>query len=438
MKKITIAKADGIERLIKLPGKAEDLLNPKKPRKRTSKSVDEVVSKIDIGTISVNTDGNATSVKYGDTLQMQALVRPDNASNKSLVWSVVNTEGQASIDPASGLLTGTKVGSVTIVATSQDGSGKAGSLEIEIVKQDQEKPQGLSPLDQTKFAGPKGSISGTSLEMEYKLSTGETWIKVTGPEITGLDLGDYNIRYSAKEGHNPGASLDFSIQLHVDEEEAKNAGFVFDLSTGAITGYVGSNKDIIIPHRISGSAIVEIGENAFYDKGLTSLKLPTTLTAISGEKAFYKNNIRDLIIPALVTTIGRSAFSNNSINKLTIEGNSLESIGINAFTKNSLTSLTLPSSVTTIEKYAFSENLIRSLIIPDSLTKLENHAFYLNSMNSVTIHGGVDVGSYAFNKKNEVGDKFKPAYDIGGAGTYIYKSSEWTKAPTDDTSTGGD
>lgn len=75
-------------------------------------------------------DGERT-VELGETLQLSATVQPNNATNKTVDWSVENITGAATID-GSGLLTTTGVGVVNVKATARDGSGVVGSLEIVI------------------------------------------------------------------------------------------------------------------------------------------------------------------------------------------------------------------------------------------------------------------------------------------------------------------
>lgn len=67
----------------------------------------------------------------GATLQMEADILPVDATDATFVWSVINGTGAATID-ASGLLTATNNGVVTVVATANDGSGITGLIDVEI------------------------------------------------------------------------------------------------------------------------------------------------------------------------------------------------------------------------------------------------------------------------------------------------------------------
>lgn len=85
-----------------------------------------------VTSIVVTGEGGATTVGTGSDLQMLAAVLPLNATDTSVVWSVVNGTGTASIS-AGGLLTGGTAGTVTVVATANDASGVVGTLEITVV-----------------------------------------------------------------------------------------------------------------------------------------------------------------------------------------------------------------------------------------------------------------------------------------------------------------
>ncbi len=64
-------------------------------------------------------------------LQMIATISPLDASDKTVTWNVINGTGAATISPY-GLLRGLSVGTVTVRATANDGSGVQGSLQVTI------------------------------------------------------------------------------------------------------------------------------------------------------------------------------------------------------------------------------------------------------------------------------------------------------------------
>ena len=184
--------------------------------------------------------------------------------------------------------------------------------------------------------------------------------------------------------------------------------------------------------------VTRIGYDAFRAcKGLTSVTIPNSVTSI-GDNAFLGcSDLISVTIPNSVTSIGYDAFENCSgltsvhitdlaawciilfsendsnplyyAHHLYINGeeikdlvipNSVESIGKYAFANcSNLTSMTIPNSVTSIGDNAFlgCSDLI-SVTIPNSVTNIEAGAFWgCSSLTSVTISNSVaNIGYGAF------------------------------------------
>ena len=145
----------------------------------------------------------------------------------------------------------------------------------------------------------------------------------------------------------------------------------------------------------------KLGNYAFKGcSGLTSMIIPSGVTAI-GKEAFYGcSGLTSLTIPSSVTEIGELAFEGCSgLTSMTIPS-SVTSIGWGAFAECSgLTSLTIPSSVTSIDRYAFAGcSGLTSLTIPSGVTSIGNYAFAdCSGLTSLTIPSSVtSIGEYAF------------------------------------------
>ena len=162
-------------------------------------------------------------------------------------------------------------------------------------------------------------------------------------------------------------------------------------------------KDLVIPN-----SVTSIGDRAFEGcSGLTSVHI-TDLAAwckitfngsSSSNPLYYAHHlylngekIKDLVIPNSVTTIGSFVFENCSgLSSVTIP-NSVTSIGFCAFNGCSgLTSLTIPNSVTSIGGAAFQDCYgLTSVTIPNSVTSIEGGAFLeCTGLTSVTIPNSV-------------------------------------------------
>lgn len=78
---------------------------------------------------AITVSGDATITKAGGTADYTASITPENATNKAVTWSVTPGTGNATIDQT-GKLTSVANGTVTVVATAQDGSGVTGTLQV--------------------------------------------------------------------------------------------------------------------------------------------------------------------------------------------------------------------------------------------------------------------------------------------------------------------
>jgi hypothetical protein len=175
----------------------------------------------------------------------------------------------------------------------------------------------------------------------------------------------------------------------------------FDQGKNLIRGYRGSTY-AAIPY-----GVTHIDRNSLLrNKGLTSIKLPSSVTII-GDSAFDDNLLTGVTIPDSVTSIGRSAFESNRLTSVFI-GNSVTSIGNSAFESNRLTSIT----------------------IPDSVTSIEGEAFYHNDdLKSITIGANVNMNNSSWSASFP--HSFGSAYtnNSSKAGTYTYDGNKWNYSP---------
>jgi uncharacterized protein YjdB len=103
-----------------------------------------------VDSLDIKGAGDSTTISTdGGTLQVKAEIFPAGADDTTLTWSVINVTGDATISP-SGLLQAVSNGTVTVVATANDGSGITDSLEVVITHQH-------IPLSSITLAGEGGS-----------------------------------------------------------------------------------------------------------------------------------------------------------------------------------------------------------------------------------------------------------------------------------------
>jgi uncharacterized protein YjdB len=115
----------------------------------------ESVVPVKVTDIKVTGAGNTGTVVYGNTLQMSIAVLPANATDPSVTWSVTPGTGTATISNL-GLLTATGAGTVTVMATANDGSGIEGTEVINItsitIKGDANSDGKVTIMDAVKIA----------------------------------------------------------------------------------------------------------------------------------------------------------------------------------------------------------------------------------------------------------------------------------------------
>lgn len=123
--------------------------------------------------------------------------------------------------------------------------------------------------------------------------------------------------------------------------------FTFDAATGTITGYTGTDTNVVIPSQINGVNVTHIGGSAFAYSSVTSITIPNGVTSI-GDDAFYDCSC--------LTIAGGALMFNEAITNVTIP-NGVTSIGDDVFSGTALATVTIPNGVVRIGNNAFCLNL---------------------------------------------------------------------------------
>lgn len=224
--------------------------------------------------------------------------------------------------------------------------------------------------------------------------------------------------------------------------------FDFNLTTGTITKYNGTDTVVVIPSKINGVTVTTIGTDAFFGLNITSVTIPDSVTEI-GANAFagctnltsvtyggdwskltiqsgnpavedavnaqlfdfkfilnntavivtrYNGTAADVTIPSRykgkpVTAIDHAAFHDSAVTSVTIP-DSVTAIPDDAFSYcSNLTNISIPNSVTFIGFSAFNScTSLKSITLPSSLSTIQSYAFY-NCGNLKTIRIPVSVTS---------------------------------------------
>lgn len=257
-------------------------------------------------------------------------------------------------------------------------------------------------------------------------------------------------------GLTPGNTYYYKIKATTGQVESEYSNtlsavagynFTYDINpdgTLTITGYTGSNLNVVIPSVINGQTVTAIGDDAFADCELTSIVIPNSITSI-GTRAFqHTARIKSIVIPNSVTSIGEAAFYGSSITSIVLPNNlteisanmfnssklksiiipnSVTGIGPGAFSNctdltnvtlssnliyiaseafsntPNLTYITIPNGVTGIGEFAFAGSSLTSISLPSSLTSIDRGAFILSKLTSIEIPNNItSIGTHAFGR----------------------------------------
>ena len=190
-------------------------------------------------------------------------------------------------------------------------------------------------------------------------------------------------------------------------------------------------KDLVIPN-----SVTTIGDHAFDGyTGLTSVTIPNSVTSI-GNYAFYRcSGLPSITIPNSVTSIGIEAFYGCSgLTSVTI-GNSVTTIGNSAFYRCSgLTSVTIGSGIRNIDWKAFAacDKLEEVHCLAENVPSTSSNAFEKSYPEYTTLY--VPASSLNAYKTTEPWSLFGTIKAISGSGE---EPEEPTKCATPTISYGG-
>ncbi|MBQ6489427.1 MAG: leucine-rich repeat protein [Solobacterium sp.] len=234
---------------------------------------------------------------------------------------------------------------------------------------------------------------------------------------------------AAGETEEPETEEEIEAQETVEQYLVNEADFTYspnDDGTFAITGYTGSEINLIFPSMHDGHTVVSIASNAFksntalqsavFPDGLTTIdanafngctslshvEFPDSLLSI-GSDAFNGCPIEDLVLPAKVQMVYAGAFNNNNkltsitIPKTLVNGGSIigspfrycsnlkevifeegtTSIALGLFANvTALEKATIPEGVTVIKGDAFKTCTgLKELTLPSTLQDIQHDAF---------------------------------------------------------------
>ena len=184
--------------------------------------------------ITVTGASGATTITTDNgTLQLTATVTPSDATNKTVIWSIINGTGQATIS-STGLVTAVFNGTVTARATANDDSGVVGSLVI--------------------------TISGQVISV-----TGITVTGASGATTITTDNGTLQLSATVTPADATNKTVTWSMVNGTGQATINSTGLVTAVSNGTVTARATANDD----SGVVGSFIITISGQVIPVTGIT-------------------------------------------------------------------------------------------------------------------------------------------------------------------------
>ncbi len=151
--------------------------------------------------------------------------------------------------------------------------------------------------------------------------------------------------------------LGLAATVSADEDRITSGDWSYRISEGkaVLCAYLGSDTEVVVPAKIDGYAVSEVGPSFFCAFGgvaetMTSVTLSEGIERINTNAFKNCTALQKAVIPGSVRTIANSAFEGcTSLTEVEL-GEGVKSIQRYAFLNTGLTSIFIPASVTTIDE----------------------------------------------------------------------------------------
>ena len=213
------------------------------------------------------------------------------------------------------------------------------------------------------------------------------------------------------------------IVSHADRPEYTSGDFtysIFDWGCG-ITGYKGSDSDVVIPSELDGYPVSGIGDDAFSgNTNITKVTFPEGIQSIGNDAFKGCVSLKEIKLPNSVEIICGESFKDCSNLSNVDLGNGVTTLAYSCFSNcDSLTSINIPASMTTTDSEAghpfsgcdalktatfesggvtipmtFFEgcSALQKIIIPEGIQTIELRAFAdCTSLEDITIPNSVQT-----------------------------------------------
>ena len=153
---------------------------------------------------------------------------------------------------------------------------------------------------------------------------------------------------------------------------------VLDDGTAQITGYTGSDAQLVLPQTLDGYTVTSIGEEAFARTKASDIVCPESLRMIEAKAFRNSDHLSRIELNEGLLSIGEDAFRSCRYLASVVLPDSLVSLGEDAFKGcESLTSVVLSAGLKQIEEGTFEQcTMLRDVKLPEGLVSIGDKAFF--------------------------------------------------------------
>lgn len=145
-----------------------------------------------------------------------------------------------------------------------------------------------------------------------------------------------------------------------------------------------------------GDDVKRIPANTFMNSKLESVTFGTSVSEIAGSAFMNCQNLKSIVIPESVVTIGKQAFEGCVFDEVAFNANAISSS--EAFSGSTINDLNIGNNVRKIADATFKDCSIETISIPDNVTEIGKEAFAYCGCKSVKLGNSVSIiGKEAFN-----------------------------------------
>ena len=259
--------------------------------------------------ISIN--ASHIALRKGDPYLLAAQVQPRNARDHSVTWwssdpSVVTVNG--------GIVKAVGVGNALITATANGNSACVAECSVQVT----DDPGGLAfpqstvtlDISESQMLQVRIDADGVSMD-DLTFSSDNPQVAIIDQVGCVTAVGEGTARITVVS--NQDAGITAACTVRVVKPSASDFDYTISGGTCIITGYTGPGGSVVMPSRIEGVPVTEIAAGAFAgNTDITALVVPEGIAVIR-EKAFARSGLREITLPASLTSIANSAFDSCAI-----------------------------------------------------------------------------------------------------------------------------